>query len=310
MESQKNIGLVFFLYVILISHIVSAENGDKNDKALAATTASNDKAQAATTASFEERPSMRIEIYQYDKSITSSLDIDIILTNIHQKAFKIVKIKIFYPENLKALRISCPEQNSEQSKICLKETIDDGETLYSGSERTYRVNVPSAQLHFYKYLYESDALLFIPNQYLVRVEVEYTLTTEDKFLRFVSGKVDLSLETPLSSIIRGGILGALLLAIFIPIYRFIYDKINIKESLLQFLTLLISGSVISTIAILLLQRLANLALPITISVKDYLGGMVVGLFSYKIGYILYKQLIIGGNEGRAEHSETHPDVLP
>ena len=49
------------------------------------------------------------------------------------------------------------------------------------------------------------------------------------------------------------------------------------------------GSIISVTAILLPHRLGNANLPITVTANDYLGGVIVGLFSYTIGNALYQQ---------------------
>lgn len=106
---------------------------------------------------------------------------------------------------------------------------------------------------------------------------------------------EITLAPPLSAVVRGGILGALFLAIFVPAYRKLHAvktgrAERTEKPLAQALTFFLAGSVVSTITILLLQRLGNLDLPIMITVKDYLGGMVIGLFSYKIGDALYGYL--------------------
>ena len=56
----------------------------------------------------------------------------------------------------------------------------------------------------------------------------------------------------------------------------------------------VAGATSASIALLLLQRLKGLELPINLTITDFYGGVVIGLFSYKIGDWLHKELAEGG----------------
>jgi hypothetical protein len=55
--------------------------------------------------------------------------------------------------------------------------------------------------------------------------------------------------------------------------------------------MLVVGSIVATITILLLQRLSDVGLPITLDVKDWIGGLIVGLFSSQLGDTLYDRFV-------------------
>ena len=101
----------------------------------------------------------------------------------------------------------------------------------------------------------------------------------------------------MNAVLRGGVIGALLLSLFVPAYRVLYKREKsthknngtLRDVFAQFITFLISGSVVSITAILLIHRMGSANLPISFTVNDYLGGVIVGLFSYVIGDTLYKQ---------------------
>ena len=48
-----------------------------------------------------------------------------------------------------------------------------------------------------------------------------------------------------------------------------------------------AGSICAIIALILLRRVEAAALPVNLTITDFYGGIVLGLFSYKIGDYLY-----------------------
>ncbi len=231
----------------------------------------------------QNRPYLSVHIYQAEASITAALDIDVVLTNLQSKEFEVDSVVIFLPERMKSIR---PALNTK-----LIETV---EPLPPGSQRTYRLAVPSVEIPWQKYFYETETLLLAPGDYVVKGLVKYH-TSGETARHSMEQTAPITLAPPLSAVVRGGILGALFLAVFVPAYRKLRAAKTGKPTptekpLAQAITFFLAGSVVSTITILLLQRLGNLDLPIMITVKDYLGGMVIGLFSYKIGDALYGQL--------------------
>jgi ABC-type uncharacterized transport system permease subunit len=66
---------------------------------------------------------------------------------------------------------------------------------------------------------------------------------------------------------------------------------------------LFTGLVTSTIAILLLQRLSDIGLPITLEVNDWVGGLIVGLVAYGSTDLIYQRLTGEGSEDEARQTE-------
>ncbi|MCI0694434.1 hypothetical protein L0337_20795 [candidate division KSB1 bacterium] len=228
----------------------------------------------------QNRPYLSVLIYQAETSITAALDIDVVLTNLQSKAFDVDSVAVFLPERMKAIRPTL------SAKL-----IEKVESLPPGSQRTYRLSVPSVEIPWQKYFYETETLLLAPGEYVVKGLVQYHVSGETN-IHSMEQTAPITLAPPLSAVVRGGVLGALFLAIFVPAYRKLHaaktgQPARTEKLLAQAMTFFLAGSVVSTITILLLQRLGNLDLPIIVTVKDYLGGMVIGFFSYKIGDALY-----------------------
>jgi len=226
-------------------------------------------------------PTLSIEVYRVNQSVTSDFDIDIILTNLTDKAIDVKAVKTILPEAIKATR----GRTLKEIEVALH-------TVQKGNERIYRQHIPAVHIPFYKSLLDPYTLLFAPGKYVLRSEVEF-IESGGTGSTSIYEKYELSLKAPLSAMIRGGVLGAFLLAFFIPAYRARQSEgtgaIKLKKLLQLAVILFIAGSIVSITAILLLQRIGTLDLPITIAVNDWLGGLVVGLFSYPIGKVLYRQ---------------------
>ena len=203
-------------------------------------------------------------------------------TNLTNKAFDVSDVKILPPESILALRPGILERSKIQKHM-----------VSEGSERIYRFNIPSVHMPFFKAISNAETLLFSPGMYNIRAEVIFFESGKELTSQSIYATYDLEFEPPLSAVLRGGVLGALLLALFVPAYRVLNPKsgtdISIKKIILQSLTFFLAGSVVSITAILLLHRVGDLELPITLAVNDYLGGVVIGLFSYSIGNTLYRQ---------------------
>jgi hypothetical protein len=229
-------------------------------------------------------PSLSIEIHQIQKSIISSFDIDVILSNLTKdKSYDVKQVKILIPKSLNVIR-----------NDSLKEDL--GIHLHSlncGSEKIYRMGIPRVKQSILKTIFDTETLIFPPGSYPIKTEVVLKESGSDEFQSIYATTL-ISLEPPLNAILRGGIIGALLLALFIPTYKALRSKSKTKKIEMSLfsrsLILFIAGSVVATIAILLIHRFDNLSIPITIEVNDFLGGIIVGLFSYSIGNKLYEQL--------------------
>ena len=96
-------------------------------------------------------------------------------------------------------------------------------------------------------------------------------------------------------------LGSILLALFVGTYRYIRHIRSGSVLVLagELVILVLAGSVCAIITIILLYRFKDLALPVQITVNDFYGGVVVGLFTYKLGDWLFTQLT-GRGKGHAD----------
>lgn len=151
-------------------------------------------------------------------------------------------------------------------------------------------------------LLDVKILLFQPREYSVHCTVEYQLLASSKpdspppSPHYLFEPASMNLEPPLASRLAGGVVGAFLLALFVPIYRLreMSDRLTLV-GLAQLggraLTLFVAGAAVSLITILLLISWGELELPVAVEVNDFYGGLVVGLFSYVIGERLYRRLI-------------------
>ncbi len=235
---------------------------------------------------FRELPTLQLTIYQTSKSINAPLDSEIVLINLTNKAYDIKSVKLFLPQSLSAIR---PDFN---------EIITDELHAIGGEdERIYSFGIPRVDMPIVESLFDSETLFFVPGKYRLRAEVVLKESGTEKGIRNLYATTELTLEPPLSAVLRGGVIGALLLALFVPAYRILYKRQHddnqgagaLRFAFGQFVVYFLSGSVVSITAILLIHRIGSANLPISITVNDYLGGIIVGLFSYVIGNALYNQ---------------------
>lgn len=132
----------------------------------------------------------------------------------------------------------------------------------------------------------------------VESELRATLTwsrDDDLSFRTTSVSVPISLKAPISAVIFGGLVGALVLSIFTLTQRFL-EKQDLPQNTLAGVwethwvsrlgavaLRIVMQSVAGTLCAVVLITLANItdagSPPIAVSVKDFWGGMVIGLFS-------------------------------
>lgn len=246
---------------------------------------------------FRELPTLQLSIYQTSPSINAPIDCEIVLVNLTNKAYDIKSVKLFLPQSLAAIR---PD---------FKEIITNELHAIGGEdERIYSFGIPRVDMPIVESLLDSETLFFVPGTYRLRAEVVLKESGNEKGVRSLYANAEVTLEPPLNAVLRGGVIGALLLALFVPAYRILYKRHTagaqgmtaFRFAFGQFIVYFLSGSVVSITAILLIHRIGSANLPISITVNDYLGGIIVGLFSYVIGNALYNQFFEEGkksNEG-------------
>lgn len=72
--------------------------------------------------------------------------------------------------------------------------------------------------------------------------------------------------------------------------------------------LLVAGIVTGTIFLLLIQRIGDLDLPFKFAVNDVIGGVIVGLFSFKLGRMLYGYFFGAGERPAAAEGSADGQV--
>ena len=235
---------------------------------------------------FRELPTLRLSIFQISPSINAPMDGEILLTNLTNKTYDIQNIKIHLPQGLLSIR---PD---------FKETIrNELHSIGGEDERIYSFGVPGVTMSFVDSIVDTKTLLFVPGQYRLRAEVVLKESGNEKGIRSLYATTELTLEPPLNAVLRGGVIGALLLSLFVPAYSVLYNRRNklsktqftLQSIVCQFIVYFVSGSIVSITAILLIHRIGSANLPISITVNDYLGGIIIGLFSYVIGNMLYNK---------------------
>lgn len=99
------------------------------------------------------------------------------------------------------------------------------------------------------------------------------------------------------AIFAGGLVGALLLALFLWIERLLIDK-NVREAwgrnLLVMGALGLRGGLMAIMALLLSTTTQGAGSPVSLSVNDFSGGVLVGLFSYPLANWISSTLKLDG----------------
>ncbi|MPT26453.1 MAG: hypothetical protein E2602_05925 [Achromobacter sp.] len=100
-----------------------------------------------------------------------------------------------------------------------------------------------------------------------------------------------------TSIFVGGAVGAMLLAIFVWVERLLKNP-EVRERWVRniFLTLLtgLRGALLSAIALLLGQTTQGVGSPVVLTVSDFSGGVLIGLFSYPLAAWISSTLKLDG----------------
>lgn len=241
---------------------------------------------AEETTAMREVPTVQLNIFQSSQSITAPIDGEIALTNLTNKAYDIQSVSLHLPQGLAAIR---PDFSG-----AVREQLHG---IGGKDERIYSFGIPRVSMSFGDAILNSDTLFFVPGKYRLQAEIVLKESGNDKGTRSLYAATDIPLEPPLSAPLRGGIVGAFLLALFVPAYRILRAHSGnpigpshfLKYFIGQFVIYSISGSVVAVTTILFIHRMGSANLPISVSVNDYLGGIIIGLLSYVFGDMLYKK---------------------
>jgi hypothetical protein len=152
-------------------------------------------------------------------------------------------------------------------------------------------------------MFSVNKVTFIPGDYEMTFVLKYAdagISTDrlPKNPRVVSSALRVSFRPPLTSLLAGGVIGSFLLAIFYLIFTVRRDVEGKKFELSRLAypvtnaaIMFVFGSVVSVIMILIVQRVSDFTLPISIKIEDYLGGIIVGMLSTKAGDSMYDFLL-------------------
>ena len=142
-------------------------------------------------------------------------------------------------------------------------------------------------------LYWYHYLTFEPGDYPFVAKFKYNRAGSTD-TQFIEREFSVPLRPPLAVVVVGASFGALLLALFLLAMGFWNRDSNAKSSHLELIGraagILAIGAISAVIFVILTFRLKSDTLPISITVNDFYGGVVIGLFTFKISNWLYVQL--------------------
>ena len=241
------------------------------------------KAQIATEAlkSLQVQPILAVSLSQQDRAVTSAFDIHVRVSNFTGSDIFIKRIQVILPPQFLAAR-----KSNDWQKIL---NNFEERQLTPGSEQLVSFSIPQENIYWFGPILKFQLLSFLPNEYDARIVVSYKVPpAHDSSVQEIK---KISIEPPLASIMWGGVLGSLLLALFLGTYRFLRRtaKRRLWQEVKEAFVLFLAGSICAIIAILLLYRFKELPLPVNINVNDFYGAIVIGLFTYKLGDWLFDQ---------------------
>lgn len=237
----------------------------------------------------QNRPHVVVSANQRIFDVTAALDVHVRVSNLTERDIFLKEVRVSLPGDF----LSARGKPLPDSATLYSPSGD--EQMTSGTERFISFSIPHQDIAWYSPILNRRLLMFFPGEYDLSTFVKYQVPpARDTQIQQVMG---VRLEPPLSSVVWGGVVGALLLGAFSGTYRYRRLRNTTPARVLsETSVLVIGGSVCALIALILLHRVKELALPINLSVTDFYGGIVLGLFSYKIGDHLFSQLF--GNSNR------------
>lgn len=223
-------------------------------------------------------PTVTVTASQISHSITAPFGLHVRILNLTENDISLEQVTVYPPVELLATRALT---TWKAGTVTVQNAL-----LNAGYERDFFFTFPPDGAPLWVAAWRGQRLTFVPSDYELRVSVGFQIPGS-RGASQVDQTTTLQLEPPISSLIAGGIAGALLLAAFMVIVQY---KLTLGESILKAIYIGSSGVVCSIIAVVLLERLRGVNLPVQVTVTDFYGAMVIGLFSAKIGEWLVKQL--------------------
>ncbi|HRP20185.1 MAG TPA: hypothetical protein PK925_06115 [Alicycliphilus sp.] len=129
----------------------------------------------------------------------------------------------------------------------------------------------------------------------------------------------ISVKSPEWTIFVGGVIGAMLLAIFVAAERILKNPAEREQwpqTLWVTLVMGLRGGLMAIVALLLGKTTQGAGSPVSLSVEDFAGGVLIGLFSYPLASWISSTLkldgyFVGGSsdkgKGRSQGTNTRTD---
>lgn len=246
---------------------------------------------------------VEIEINNEPISSTDGFDIRISVTCIEPDASLVLKaIELQFPASLRKLR---PDIINSNVVLDLPDQKAAHYTAY-GLRAEY-------DLEFTQQLRRWETIIPIPPAQSTEGLINRTLAAKRnhgiKAVGYFSHMVDIpgvyavhsesvTVVTlpPAYSVHIGGVIGSCLLAAFAFFTAKGLSNANSEsaKSIRFYLSMSSSGAITAVVFILIASRLEDVSLPMNVSINDFWGGVIVGLFSYKISTILNEKLFSNG----------------
>ena len=263
-------------------------------------------------------PELTIELHQHDALVTGPLDVYVTFTNVGNVDLWIERAELIFPAAVASTRDRLPTN----LLACGDSVAASMRDVPASSQLFFHCVFQRYDRNWYVQLFDISTLLFLPAKYRVQAIVEYSPIMSDSLApeagkphrRFLRQQAEVDLKPPLLTLLRGSWLGCLLAALFITIRwtagrsapetdggrRWLREMVPV----LRFGSrVLLTGLVASTIIVLMLQRLSDIGLPLTIEVNDWVGGVIVGLIAFASTDALYRKL-----SGASDNSTTSDRV--
>ncbi|MFZ6743779.1 hypothetical protein ACO0LC_11170 [Undibacterium sp. JH2W] len=132
---------------------------------------------------------------------------------------------------------------------------------------------------------------------LLSADIRFAVTVNTKTQEDLNYYPSINIKAPESSIFVGGLIGALLLAIFVWVETMIKQPLTRQEWIKSFLfTVLLGlrGGIMAMIALIIGKTTQSTGSPISLTVTDFSGGIVIGLFSYPLASWISSTLKLDG----------------
>jgi hypothetical protein len=136
-------------------------------------------------------------------------------------------------------------------------------------------------------------LTYRPQREVVVVSVEYQALDEE-FVRKKTTQFEFNVAPNPLGIYVGAVLGAFLMALLIVINRLrnqTLSQADLRQGLLTIMGRTFMGAVATGIGVFLLQTTSDFSFPISISVRDFYGGVLLGLGADLLAMSLIKKFV-------------------